>query len=451
MFNEGRLVTLTATPGADHRFANWSGSCSGTAMTVDVTIDADKSCNARFTQDPTGPYQEIYANPNPVGAHTGGPARIDVNYDVSDGDATLTGVAARVHFNSSMLTFDQVGATLTTVDFSGAWPGSLPQFLASVHFTTAGGFTGSTQVNFSASDLAAGYTLAATPATVFEQPCTLDTDGNGSDGALTDGVLDVRYLFGFSGAQLTDGAIGPGAARPDAASIIAYLDGCPAMLDVDGNGSAGALTDGVLIVRYLFGFTGAQLTDGAVGPGCTRCDAASIIAFLNTYRPTSTAVSQALASEGTASVGEQLVSSRVNSVSAGRNGKTINIQVDYMTTKVAHTGLGLRMHFDSSKLSFASLGDIYPPGAPQYQVQEDRLDFDGDPKTDRYINIAWVDYLGNWPGTDQTQLFTATFQTVKGKGSGATTIRYTTADVAAGMSAYLEPVDIGPGKGANSR
>ena len=337
------------------------------------------------------------------------------------------------------------------MDFGGAWPGSIPEFLASVHFITAGGFTGSTQVNFSASDLAAGYSLAGTPATVFEQPCTLDTDGNGSDSALTDGVLDVRYLFGFSGAQLTDGAIGSGATRPDSASIIAYLDGCPAMLDVDGNGSAGALTDGVLIVRYLFGFTGAQLTDGAVGPGCTRCDAASIIAFLNSHGTTSTPASQQLAAATSVSAGEQLITSRVNRSSAGRNGKTVDVEVDYVTTSISHTGLGLRMHFDSSKLSFASLGDIYAPGALQYQVQEDKLDFDGDPKTDRFINIAWVDYLGNWPGTDQAQLFTATFQTVKGKGSGATTIRYTTADVAAGMSAHLEPVDIGPGNGANSR
>jgi hypothetical protein len=55
-----------------------------------------------------------------------------------------------------------------------------------------------------------------------------------------------------------------------------------ATLDVDGNGSADALTDGLLALRYLFGFRGGTLTTGAVGAGCTRCDAAAIEAYLAT-------------------------------------------------------------------------------------------------------------------------------------------------------------------------
>ena len=97
----------------------------------------------------------------------------------------------------------------------------------------------------------------------------LDVDANGEAGALTDGVLIVRYLFGVTGTQLTDGALGSGAIRTDAAEIIAFLDpGLTTMLDVDANGEATALTDGVLIVRYLFGVTGTQLTDGALGHRC---------------------------------------------------------------------------------------------------------------------------------------------------------------------------------------
>jgi hypothetical protein len=55
-----------------------------------------------------------------------------------------------------------------------------------------------------------------------------------------------------------------------------------AVLDVDGNGTFGALTDALLILRFAFGFTGATLTGGAVGPGCTRCDAPAIQAYLET-------------------------------------------------------------------------------------------------------------------------------------------------------------------------
>ena len=36
----------------------------------------------------------------------------------------------------------------------------------------------------------------------------------------------------------------------------------PAVLDIDGNGATAALTDGLLVLRYLFGFTGATLTAG---------------------------------------------------------------------------------------------------------------------------------------------------------------------------------------------
>ncbi len=54
----------------------------------------------------------------------------------------------------------------------------------------------------------------------------------------------------------------------------------PGLLDVDANGSFAPLTDGLLIVRFAFGFTGSALTTGAVGPGCARCDAPSIAAYL---------------------------------------------------------------------------------------------------------------------------------------------------------------------------
>ena len=51
-------------------------------------------------------------------------------------------------------------------------------------------------------------------------------------------------------------------------------------LDVDGNGSVTPLTDALLVLRYTFGFTGATLITGAVGPGCTRCTAPQIEAYL---------------------------------------------------------------------------------------------------------------------------------------------------------------------------
>jgi hypothetical protein len=117
----------------------------------------------------------------------------------------------------------------------------------------------------------------------FGEGIVLDIDGNGVIGALTDGLLVLRYLFGFSGAALASAATGSGCMRCDGASLKAYLDGLPpGTLNIDSNPMTDALTDGLLTLRYLFGFTGATLTTGAVGAGCTtRCTAADFIAYLD--------------------------------------------------------------------------------------------------------------------------------------------------------------------------
>jgi hypothetical protein len=52
------------------------------------------------------------------------------------------------------------------------------------------------------------------------------------------------------------------------------------IIDVDGDGAYLPLTDGLLMLRFGFGFTGSTLISGAVAGGCTRCDAASITAHL---------------------------------------------------------------------------------------------------------------------------------------------------------------------------
>jgi hypothetical protein len=54
----------------------------------------------------------------------------------------------------------------------------------------------------------------------------------------------------------------------------------PLTLDVDGDETIQPLTDGLLILRYDFGFRGATLISGAVASGCTRCNAPTIEAYL---------------------------------------------------------------------------------------------------------------------------------------------------------------------------
>lgn len=47
-YNEGTVVTLTASVGANESFAGWGGACSGTALTCRVTVDAIQNVTASF-------------------------------------------------------------------------------------------------------------------------------------------------------------------------------------------------------------------------------------------------------------------------------------------------------------------------------------------------------------------------------------------------------------------
>jgi hypothetical protein len=113
-----------------------------------------------------------------------------------------------------------------------------------------------------------------------------DVDKNGMVTPLTDGLIMLRYFFGFTGPILTANALGPNPMRSDPAAIVAYLN-CLAstMLDVDASNGLSPLTDGLIILRYLFGFSGPILTAGALGPGATRTDPAQIITFMSQFNP----------------------------------------------------------------------------------------------------------------------------------------------------------------------
>ena len=112
--------------------------------------------------------------------------------------------------------------------------------------------------------------------------CTLDVDGNGQLDALTDGMLILRTMFGLSGTQVTAGAVGVGATRSTFAQISPLIS-LP-VLDLDGNGRTDALTDGVLLMRAMFGLTGTQVTNNALGtsPAATRNTWSAIRDYLNT-------------------------------------------------------------------------------------------------------------------------------------------------------------------------
>lgn len=107
-----------------------------------------------------------------------------------------------------------------------------------------------------------------------------DVDGNGADDALTDGLLVLRHQFGLEGISLTAGALASDATITSPEAIGSYIDARVAIFDLDGNGSMDALTDGLLLLRYLFGLDGDALTNGVIGSGATRDSSAEISAHI---------------------------------------------------------------------------------------------------------------------------------------------------------------------------
>jgi hypothetical protein len=118
----------------------------------------------------------------------------------------------------------------------------------------------------------------------FTAAAFLDIDADGEIEALSDGLLALRWMFGFTGATLVTGAVDlTDCGRCDAQAIEDYLASIESALDLDdsSNVEVDALTDGLLILRWLFGFTGATLITGAVDvDNCLRCTASEIEAYL---------------------------------------------------------------------------------------------------------------------------------------------------------------------------
>ncbi len=110
----------------------------------------------------------------------------------------------------------------------------------------------------------------ANPTIIGRQPatCVVDADANNNLSAMTDGVLALRWMLGMTGTAATRGATGASPGRTDPTLIADHL--VAQRMDIDGDSSVDAVTDGLLLLRSLLGFSGDAVIAGALSPCATR-------------------------------------------------------------------------------------------------------------------------------------------------------------------------------------
>ena len=119
----------------------------------------------------------------------------------------------------------------------------------------------------------------------------LDIDANGEYDALTDGLLLLRGTFGLTDSALINGALAANAGHTTAQEVSSKIDQVYDLVDIDANGKTDALTDGLVILRYLFGLRGDVLVNGVIAADATRTSVSEIEAYIESLMVTPVASS----------------------------------------------------------------------------------------------------------------------------------------------------------------
>ena len=385
-YNENTQVILTATAGTDSTFSGWTGGgCSGTGTCV-VTIDQAQTVTATFNEVFVSTSQSVALSPSSSNQQVGGSFNLSAQYNVSDGDNTLTGIGLRFHFDSSKLEFtgfsnvfatDKIAEESTPQDDSnnddndastdkyvsiawtnigGNWPNqALPLEVAQLGFTAAA--AGTAVVNVSFSSTAAGYDGSASNAVI--------------NGGTTYGLTVQKDGTGTGSVTSSPAGIDCGAdCRED------YSENTQVTL------TAAAVTD-----SSFFGWTGG----GCSGTGTclvTMDQAQSVTATFDDEGP--------VIPDGMTQI---IILSPRNLDTPVGSDALLSAEYAVGDDDNTLTGIGLRFHFDSSKLQFTGFIDVFATDkiAEESSPQDDINDDDNDSNTDKYVSIAWASFSGEWP------------------------------------------------------
>ena len=111
---------------------------------------------------------------------------------------------------------------------------------------------------------------------------------------------------------------------------------------------------------------------------------------------------------------------------------TLNVQ--YQSSNAATTGIGFRLHYNSSSMRVTSINQ-YSDGAlvmtsPE-SAQNDTNNKDNNDATDAYLTFAWFEMNGQWPQATQVNLATIEFERLN-NGSNNYSIDYSVTSNSAG-------------------
>ena len=235
---------------------------------------------------------------------------VPVLYTTQDSNTGTTGLGLRVHvkrgqvesvglenlLNLDLLAYDPVlrseqgnednnpntdaYLTVAWASQSAAWPGQLDRKLFDIAVKVNQQINADelVHIDFSTITNDRRYRFAKQSYQLAQsEGALLDIDNDGVVDALTDGILLLRYMFGFENDALISNVVGIDAIRNNALSIAQFMDDNRTQFDIDGNGEVDALTDGILILRYMFTFRGNTLiANDVIGENATRTTAAEI-------------------------------------------------------------------------------------------------------------------------------------------------------------------------------
>jgi len=384
----------------------------------------------------------------PLISPAGATVSFDVEYTTDPANSGTSGLGLRLHWDSTQLTFDSLEnvfeddflATGTPsddtddldgdpntdrliivswVDFTGGtWPNdpsTLPVVLYTANFTTSPDFADATTLNFTASSTSPGFELVPTPVIIQEgevlPPAIVTiaaTDADAAEEGEDPGTFTITRTGDTTDALTVEYSL---AGSAEAADYSPELTGTATI-------AAGETSVEITITPVE--------DEELEGPETVE---QTIVDADDYDLGAETVATVTIADNDGVTGGTQIVTPVPDEQEAAAN-ESVSIDVQYSTDPAFSetSGLGLRLHWDSSKLSFDGLDGVLPDdliaaGDPQ----EDTEDFDDDADTDRFVLVSWADIQGSWPDDPSTlpvTLYTVNFVTSSVSETTDTTVNF---------------------------